>query len=63
VPDILIILASVDPCYCCTNRMIKINDGTGERSLTDKDLLKLSWDRTEQIKKSFKGHPRSKLLE
>jgi len=63
VPDILIILASVDPCYCCTNRMIKINDGTGVRTLTDKDLLTLSWEETERVKKEFKGYSRSRLLE
>lgn len=50
VADIIIILASVDPCYCCTNRMVKINDGTVVRSLAEKDLLKLSWERTEQIR-------------
>ena len=63
VADIIIILASVDPCYCCTNRMIRIDDGTEERSLTEKDLLKLSWEETERIRKKFKGCKRSKLLE
>lgn len=63
VADIIIILASVDPCYCCTNRMIKIDDGRRERTLTEKDLLKLSWEKTERIKNKFKGCSRSKLLE
>ncbi len=63
VADIIIILASVDPCYCCTNRMMRIDDGTGERTLTEKDLLKLSWEKTERIKNKFKGCSRSKLLE
>ncbi len=63
VADIIIILASVDPCYCCTNRMMRIDDGTGERTLTEKDLVKLSWEKTERIKNKFKGRSRSKLLE
>lgn len=63
VADIIIILASVDPCYCCTNRMIKIDDGARERTLTEKDLLKLSWEKTERIRNKFKGYSRSKLLE
>jgi NADH-quinone oxidoreductase subunit D len=63
VSDILLILASVDPCYCCTERMIRITEGTVERTSTDKDLLKLSWAKTEQIKSKFKGYKGSKLLE
>ncbi len=63
IPDILITLASIDPCYSCTNRMIKLDDGTGERTLTEKDLLKLSQEETERVKKKFEGYPRSKLLE
>lgn len=63
VADIIIILASVDPCYCCTNRMIKIDDGARERTLTEKDLLKLSWEKTERIRNKFKGYSGSKLLE
>ena len=27
VADIMIILASIDPCYCCTNRVVRIDDG------------------------------------
>jgi NADH-quinone oxidoreductase subunit D len=63
ISDILITLASIDPCYSCTNRMIKIDDGVGERTLTEKDLVKLSQEETERIKRKFKGYPRSKLLE
>ena len=56
IPDILITLASIDPCYSCTNRMIKLDDGRGERTLTEKDLLKLSWEETERIKKKFPNY-------
>ena len=63
VPDILLILASVDPCYCCTERMIRVDDGTGERTLTGKDLLKLCWDETERVGNAFKGRKGSELLE
>ncbi len=62
IPDILLILASVDPCYCCTERMIRIADKTGERSVSEGDLLKLSWQETERLRKKFKGR-KSKLLE
>ena len=61
VSDILIILASIDPCYSCTERMIRIVDKTGERRVSEKDLLKLSWEETEKIKKNFNRCRRSKL--
>ncbi len=63
ISDILIILASVDPCYCCTERMVKLKDKTGERTLGEKDLLKLSCERTEEVKGGFKGYKGSSLLE
>jgi NADH-quinone oxidoreductase subunit D len=63
VSDILLILASVDPCYCCTNRMVRLYDGVGEKNLTEKDLLKLSWEETEKIRKKFMGCKRDRLLE
>jgi membrane-bound hydrogenase subunit alpha len=63
ISDILLILASVDPCYCCTNRTIKIDNGKVKSTMTDKDLLELSWKETEQLRKHYKGYPGGGLLE
>ena len=58
IADAILVLAAVDPCYCCTERMVTLYDG--DRKLTGKDLLKLSWKKTEQLKKKFK-HSENKL--
>ncbi|MBN1561369.1 NADH:ubiquinone oxidoreductase, partial [candidate division KSB1 bacterium] len=46
--DALITLASVDPCYCCTERSLKIVDVN--RDPHHIDLLKLSREKTQQIR-------------
>jgi len=50
--DALITLAAVDPCYCCTERSIKIRDKNNEPY--EIDLLKLSREKTEQIRRQMK---------
>ncbi len=54
VADALITLASVDPCYCCTERSLKIVDP--HKRNTSLDLLKLSREKTERIRRKFNGH-------
>jgi membrane-bound hydrogenase subunit alpha len=52
VADALITLAAVDPCYCCTERSIKIRDKNNEPYQLD--LMKLSREKTEQIRRQMK---------
>lgn len=54
VSDATLILAAVDPCYCCTERMAAVDRGTGKTVLTAKDLIRLSREKTEKIKKGLK---------
>ncbi|MCK9355937.1 MAG: nickel-dependent hydrogenase large subunit [Dehalococcoidia bacterium] len=49
VADIMIILASIDPCYCCTNRVVRIEDGSDVRMLDEKSLLEMSWQRMREL--------------
>jgi NADH-quinone oxidoreductase subunit D len=49
VADIMIILASIDPCYCCTNRVVRFDDGRSVRMLDEKNLLEMSWQRTREL--------------
>jgi NADH-quinone oxidoreductase subunit D len=51
IADAALTLAAVDPCYCCTDRMAAFEDG--KLKLTGKDLLRLSWQKTEQIRERF----------
>jgi NADH-quinone oxidoreductase subunit D len=47
VADATIILASVDPCYSCTERAISLKDREGV------DLMELSHEKTEELKQEF----------
>ncbi len=49
VADALITLASVDPCYCCTERALRLVDPL--KRPYDLDLKKLSRAKTEQIRR------------
>jgi len=51
VADALITTASIDPCYCCTERSVKIVDEKNRE--LHLDLLKLSWEKTERIRRGL----------
>jgi NADH-quinone oxidoreductase subunit D len=54
VSDVTITLASVDPCYSCTERMARVVDRkSGEEILTFADLVKLSQEKTKRIKEEM----------
>jgi len=51
VADVLITLASVDPCYCCTERAVRMVDSHGlPRRI---DLSKLSREKTARIRREI----------
>ncbi|NQT33492.1 MAG: nickel-dependent hydrogenase large subunit [Candidatus Omnitrophica bacterium] len=52
IADATIILAAIDPCYCCTERMT-VKDTDGKKLYTGEDLVRLSQERTEEIRKSI----------
>ncbi len=51
VSDAAITLAAVDPCYCCTERTSVIDVATEEKVMTGQDLVRLSQEKTEKIRK------------
>lgn len=53
VADALITLAAVDPCYCCTERALKIIDKNHDPFALD--LLHLSRQKTEKIRRETYG--------
>ena len=53
VADATLILASIDPCYCCTERVITINNKTGRQELGGEDLLRLCRKKTERIRRKL----------
>ena len=56
ISDATIILAAIDPCYCCTERkMTAVNQKTRKRSFTGDDMIKLSQEKTRRLYKRMTG--------
>jgi NADH-quinone oxidoreductase subunit D len=54
VADAALILAAVDPCYCCTERLVVFDhDKNQERILQGSELIRLSHERTKQIQQEL----------
>lgn len=53
VSDATIILAAVDPCYCCTERMAAVDRETGKKVLSSRDLIRLSREKTRSLMKKM----------
>ena len=52
VSDATIILAAIDPCYCCTERMLIVDPK--DRELFDvQELIRLSQVKTLELKKKM----------
>jgi NADH-quinone oxidoreductase subunit D len=49
ISDATIILAAIDPCYCCTER-IAVKDVKGRMLYDGQDLIRLSREKTEKMK-------------
>jgi NADH-quinone oxidoreductase subunit D len=52
VSDATIILAAIDPCYCCTERMFVV-DGNDRETLKVADLIRLSQEKTKDVKRKM----------
>ena len=53
ISDATIILAAVDPCYCCTERMA-VRNTKGKKLYTGEEMIKLSQARTEQLREKMR---------
>lgn len=53
ISDATIILAAIDPCYCCTERMA-VRNTKGKKLYSGEDLIRLSQEKTEKIRERFK---------
>jgi NADH-quinone oxidoreductase subunit D len=52
ISDATIIMAAIDPCYCCTERMA-IVDTNDKELLKAEDLIRLSQEKTRRIKEKL----------
>jgi NADH-quinone oxidoreductase subunit D len=51
ISDATIILAGIDPCYCCTERVTVLDEQRNKKIYTQADLIRLSQQKTENIRK------------
>jgi NADH-quinone oxidoreductase subunit D len=52
ITDATIVLAAIDPCYCCTERISALDVRSG-RELTFSDLVRLSQEKTARLRKEL----------
>ena len=52
ISDATIILAAIDPCYCCTERMA-VRSKKGKKVYTGEDLIRLSQEKTQKIREKM----------
>jgi membrane-bound hydrogenase subunit alpha len=52
IADAALVLAAIDPCYCCTERTTVYQNG--HKKFSGSDLLKLSWEKTEKLTRRYK---------
>ncbi len=52
IADAALVLAAVDPCYCCTERTVVIENG--KKKFTGNDLLTLSRQKTEVLRRRYR---------
>lgn len=65
IADVALITASIDPCYCCTERVAVVDNRDNKFVLTQDDLLKMSVEKTNAIRKmlgKITWDPYAKLL-
>ncbi len=55
IADATIILAAIDPCYCCTERMAVVDYKSKKQVFSGEDLIRLSQEKTARIKKELFG--------
>jgi membrane-bound hydrogenase subunit alpha len=51
ISDAVLIFAIIDPCYSCTERMAIISPDGISRAVSERDLIKLSHEKTEQLRR------------
>ncbi len=52
IADVALITASIDPCYCCTERVGVVSD-IRTSSITQNELIKLSIEKTREIERKM----------
>ncbi|MCM8769560.1 MAG: nickel-dependent hydrogenase large subunit [Candidatus Omnitrophica bacterium] len=55
ISDVAIILAGVDPCYCCTERMLTVYQADNRRKIMDgREVIRLCQEKTEKLREKMR---------
>jgi NADH-quinone oxidoreductase subunit D len=54
ISDATLTLAAVDPCYCCTERVVVLDKNSDKKLMNGWDLIKLSQEKTKKLRISLK---------
>jgi NADH-quinone oxidoreductase subunit D len=55
IADATIILAAVDPCYCCAERAVAVDVETGKRIWSGEDLIRMSQEKTMRLRERVRA--------
>ncbi len=55
ISDATIILAAIDPCYCCTERITVVDAYDKKKIITGEDLIRMSQEKTKRLHKKMTG--------
>jgi len=53
ISDAVLIMASVDPCYSCTERLAVVRGASGEVEMTGEDMVRLSQQKTADLRRRY----------
>ena len=53
VSDAALILAAVDPCYCCTERVAAVDKQSNKKILNGRNLIRLSQEKTASLRETI----------
>jgi NADH-quinone oxidoreductase subunit D len=53
IADAALILAAVDPCYCCTERMVAVDADKGRTLFNGEELVRLCQEKTKKIREGL----------
>ncbi len=58
ISDTTITLGAMDPCYCCTERLIVLEKDTDKKIMNGWDLIKASQEKTKKLQEALNGRPK-----
>jgi Ni,Fe-hydrogenase III large subunit len=58
ISDAALTLAAVDPCYCCTERLVVLDKSSAKKIMDGWDLIKISQEKTQKMQEQYHVRPK-----